>query len=137
MVTPAYGRVYHNASKGCDEMKVLIIDDSPLVRTILKEYLREAGHEIREAGTNQEALWLFSTEHPDLIIRDLFMPDGDAIESIHYFKAMDPGVKILICSTESSKNEILSGLKAGALDVVLKPLEKDQVIFVLNRMAAS
>ncbi len=118
-------------------MKILLIDDSPLVRAILKEYLREAGHEIREAGTNQEAKQLFSTVHPELIIRDLFMPDCDAIESIRYFKLMDPEVKIILCSTGSSKNEILSGLKAGALDVVLKPLEKDQVFAVLNKMALS
>ncbi len=115
-------------------MKILIIDDSPLVRAVLKEYLSETGYQIFEAGTCQEANALFDSERPEVVIKDLFMPDCDAVDSIRRFKSINPSVKIIICSTEASKVEILNGLKAGAQDVVLKPLEKQQVVSVLGRM---
>ncbi len=59
-------------------MKVLIIDDSPLVRTVLRAFLQEIGYEIFEAGTSLEANIIFAKERPAIIIKDLFMSDSDA-----------------------------------------------------------
>ncbi len=120
-----------------DSVKILIIDDSPLVRTILHEYLAETGYQVFEAGTILDANIIFAKELPEIVIKDLFMPDSDTVETIRCFKKVNPQVKIIICSTGSSKEHILNGLKAGAEEFVLKPLEKDQVISVIKRIAAS
>ena len=59
--------------------KVLVIDDSPLVRAILCDYLRDLGHEPLAAGTAAEALSLCASEEPDLVIKDLIMQDAETI----------------------------------------------------------
>ncbi len=118
-------------------MKILIVDDSPLLRAMLKDFLLEAGYEVSEAGTYQEACRQFHEFHPEVVIKDLFMPEWDGIESIQFFKELDSKVKIIICSTSSSKDVIVQGLKAGAHDFFLKPLNKSDVINALKRLAFS
>ncbi|MGE5580992.1 MAG: response regulator [Bacillota bacterium] len=118
-------------------MKILIVDDSPLLRTILRDYLLEAGHEVFEAGTCAEAGDRFQRFHPEVVFKDLFMPEWDAIESIRFFKKLNDQVKIVICSTNSAKITILEALKAGAHDFLLKPLDKNQVLSTLKRLAIS
>jgi Response regulator containing CheY-like receiver, AAA-type ATPase, and DNA-binding domains len=118
-------------------VKILIVDDSPLVRAILKDFLVDAGYEVFEAGTFSEADSQFSQIHPEIIIKDLYMHEWDAIESIRFFKSRDSKVKIIICSTSSSKSTIIEGLKAGAQDFLLKPLNKTDVLDVLKRLAFS
>ena len=118
-------------------VKILIVDDSPLLRTMLKDYLIEAGFEVSEAGTYQEACQQFNEFHPQVVIKDLYMPEWDGIESIHFFKELDSSVKIIICSTSSSKDKIVEGLRAGAYDFFLKPFNKTDVINTLKRVAFS
>lgn len=116
-------------------MSILVVDDSPLVRVVLCDYLREAGFEVYEAGTCQEAELQFKQHRPGVVLKDLYMPEWDAIESIRFFRNLDPRVKVVICSTDSSKATILEGLKAGAQDFLLKPYDKDQVISLIKRLA--
>lgn len=118
-------------------MKILIVDDSPLIRVILKDFLIEAGYEVFEAGTCLEAGNQFSRIRPEIVIKDLFMHEWDAIDSIRFFKRLDSKVKIIICSTSSSKSTIVEGLRAGAHDFLLKPLNKTDVLNVLERLAFS
>ncbi|HEX7715004.1 MAG TPA: response regulator [Bacillota bacterium] len=116
-------------------MSILVVDDSPLVRAVLSDYLREAGFEVYEAGTCREAELQFQQHHSGLVLKDLYMPEWDAIESIRFFRNLDPQVKVVICSTDSSKATILEGLKAGAQDFLLKPFDKDQVLSLIKRLA--
>ena len=118
-------------------MKVLIVDDSALNRTILKDYLLEVGFEVFEAGTQHEAEEIYNRIHPELVIKDLFMADWDAIESIGFFRSNGPKTKIIICSTDSYKDKLIEGLKAGAHDFLLKPLERDRVLATINRLNLS
>lgn len=118
-------------------MKILIVDDSSLVRAILKDFLQEEGYEVLEAGNYLEAQTQFTQNHPEIIIKDLYMPEWDAIESIYYFKNLDSKVKIILCSTGSSKDTIMEGLKAGAQDFIMKPLVKSQVLASVKRLAVS
>lgn len=118
-------------------MRILIVDDSPLIRIIFKDYLKNEGFELYEAGTTQDAHKLSSSLRPELIIKDLFMPDSDALESIRFFIRDNYRVKVIICTTESSRQQILEALKAGARDFILKPLDKSQVIKVVGRVAFS
>lgn len=118
-------------------MRILIVDDSPLMRMIIKDFLKNEGFEVYEAGTFLEAQKLSSSLRPEVIIKDLFMPDNDALESIRYFIKDNHRVKIIICTTENSQDQIVKALKIGARDIILKPLKKTQVLRVVNRVAFS
>ncbi len=115
-------------------MGILIVDDSPLSRAILKDCLAEAGFEVYEAGTFKEADSKFKRYHPEIVIKDLYMPGWDTIDSIQFFKRLDPKVKVILCSTGSSKNMIVEGLKAGAQDFILKPIDRIQVLSLMKRL---
>jgi len=117
-------------------MKILIIDDSPLMRRILKDFLDEEGFEVYEAGTTQKANELSATLRPEIIIKDLFMPDSDIEDSIRHFIRDNHRVKIIICTTESSREYILKALRAGACDFILKPLDKTKVVKVISKVAS-
>ncbi len=116
-------------------MKILIVDDSPLLRAILKDCLTGAGYEVCEAGSCLEAEQQFKSFHPEIVIKDLYMPEWDAIDSILFFKKLDSNVKIVICSTGSSRTTIIEGLKAGAHDFILKPIDKDQIVATIKKLA--
>jgi len=118
-------------------MKILIVDDSPLMRMMLKDLLTNEGFEVYGAGTTEEAWSLSATVRPDAIIKDLFMPDCDVVDSIRRFIEHNRRVKIVICSTGTSREDLLEALKAGACDFILKPLDKQQVITVINKLASS
>lgn len=118
-------------------MKILIVDDSPLMRMIIKDFLKNEGFEVYEAGTFLEAQKLSINLRPEVIIKDLFMPDSDALESIRQFIKDNHQVKIIICTTENSREQIMEALKIGARDFILKPLKKSQVLRVINRVAFS
>ncbi len=116
-------------------MKILIVDDSPLMRTILTDFLKKEGFEVYEAGTTPEANKLSASLRPEIIIKDLFMPDSDVVDSIRHFIRDNHRVKIIICSTEGSREYVLNALKAGACDFILKPLDETQLAKVISKVA--
>ena len=116
-------------------MKILVVDDSPLMRKILIDLLQKEGFEVYEAGTTQEANELSASLHPEIIIKDLFMPDSDVVDSIRHFIKDNRQVKIIICSTEGSREHIIKALRAGACDFILKPLDKAQVVKIISKVA--
>lgn len=121
------------------KMRVLIVDDSPLVRSILKDFLVSGGYDVSEAASFSEAEVMYSLIRPEIIIKDLYMDGCDLLDSIRYFRSLDPRVKIVLCSTRSveSQSLIIEGLKAGATDFLLKPLEQEKVLELVEKVTAS
>ncbi|HHU51138.1 MAG TPA: response regulator [Firmicutes bacterium] len=114
--------------------KILIVDDSPLFRVLLKEVLVTNGHVTFEAGTVEEALEVFEEVSPDLVFKDLIMEDNDPLALIVKFKSLDPTVKIVVVSTETQKNLIYQAIKAGAKDFLIKPFKTTEVTMTVNRL---
>lgn len=115
--------------------KVLVVDDSPLMRTIIGDYLKNLGHESIPAGTAEEAFAACEDSEPDLIIKDLVMKDTDPLEFLQELMRRKPGLPIVICSTIGRKQEIFSALKAGAVDFLVKPFHPHEVAGLISRYA--
>ncbi|MGE5559304.1 MAG: response regulator [Bacillota bacterium] len=108
--------------------RILIVDDSPFFRRMLTDILRQCGEEVvGEAGTSAGALKLFSELAPDIVIKDLFMPDEDAVSTIGKMVALNGKARIIVCSTSSQRQMIVSAIKAGAHDFILKPFQENQI----------
>ena len=114
--------------------KILVIDDSPLFRLLLKEIIVKDGNECYDASTVAEGLALFLKEAPDLVIKDLVMEDSDPLEIIKELKRLKPDIKIVICSTSTQKSLIYQAIRAGAQDFLLKPFNTDEVIKTIRRL---
>lgn len=116
--------------------RILVIDDSPLFRLVLKEILTKSGNEVYEAGTVDEGLRIFREISPDLVFKDLIMEDSNPLEVIKALIRYNPTAKIIICSTEGQKNLIYQAIRAGAMDFLIKPFDTNEVTMTVDRLLA-
>jgi len=113
--------------------RVLVVDDSPLLRVVLCDLLRDLGHEPIPAGTAAEALELCARYDPDLVIKDLIMEDTDPILLMEELRAINAQLPIIVCSTIARRHEICEALRAGATDFLVKPIDRAEVARVIER----
>jgi len=116
--------------------RILVIDDSPLFRLVLKEILVKSGNEVFEAATVKDGLKMFQEVSPDLVFKDLIMEDGNPLEVIKELIRCNPATKIIICSTEGQKSLIYQAIKAGAKDFLIKPFDTNEVTMTVDRLLA-
>mgnify|MGYP005863835119 CR=1 FL=1 len=117
--------------------RVLVVDDSPVLRKLLVDAISRHGDEVvGEAATSEEALRLFRKHKPDIVIKDLFMPDDDGVSTIKKMVAIHKKSKIIVCSTFEQKAMIISALRAGAHDFIIKPIKERQVWRVIENVLA-
>lgn len=114
--------------------KILIVDDSRIIRRVLTNTLQEAGHEVvGEAANGEEALKILETITPDLVTLDITMPVMDGLETLNNIKEKYPNLKVIMISAAGQKNKVIQALKDGALDFIRKPFEKDEMLEVINK----
>ena len=113
-------------------MKILIADDSRVMRQIVTRTLRQAGydgHELVEAADGQEALDKAVSEKPDLVLSDWNMPEMDGLTFVQIVRD-DPRYRrlsLLMVTTESEQSQIVRALAAGAHEYLIKPFTPDAV----------
>jgi len=113
--------------------KVLVIDDEPPIRKLLRMGLSTQGYEILEAPNGKTALDLL-TQNPDLIILDLGLPDIQGIELLRTIRSRNDSVPIVILSSRGDEAGKVRALDLGADDFVTKPFGMDEL---LARMRAA
>ena len=123
--------------------RVLVVDDSALLREILTDALKERGFQVATAPDGSEALRLVCERRPDLIIADILMPvmDGWALcEEVRRNKTTCD-IPIVFLTTERDVPKRIKGLEMGADDYVCKPFSKEELLArvdsVLRRVSAS
>lgn len=116
--------------------KVLIVDDSVLVRQMVSFTLKEAGFEVVEAENGQDALNKLGCHAVDLIVTDLNMPVMDGIAFIGSARtlAVAKYVPILMLTTESQPEMKLKGKAAGATGWIVKPFDPPKLLSVIARV---
>ncbi len=108
--------------------KVLIVDDSPMVRNFHSYILREAGFEVRTAADGAEALEVFVQDNFDLVITDINMPRMDGLTFIRRIREIDPHVPIIIISTQDEAKDKQQGYDAGANIYLVKPTKPSVLV---------
>lgn len=114
-------------------LKVLVIDDEPPIRKLLRMGLTTQGYQILEAPNGKTALELLSQE-PDLIILDLGLPDIQGHELLRTIRARNESVPIVVLSSRGDEAGKVQALDLGADDYVTKPFGLDEL---LARMRAA
>jgi two-component system, NarL family, invasion response regulator UvrY len=116
-------------------MKILIVDDHPIVRSGLRRLLAAEAEEIAEAATGQVALSMFRASRPTLTIVDLNLPGISGLEVIERLKVIDPKVRILVLSMHDDPMHVRRALQAGAAGYVTKNAPPDEIIEAVRRVA--
>ena len=116
--------------------KVLITDDSIVMRKMINEILGTNGFEIvGEAKNGGEALDLYKKLRPDLVTMDIVMPREDGIETLKKIIKYDPNAKIIIVSGLHQKALLFEAMETGAKDYVIKPFEKEELLEAVKKYA--
>lgn len=115
----------------------MIVDDAALMRTLLKNFIEESGHEVIGVAQNgKEAVELFDQLKPDVITMDITMPDMDGITAVKKILSKDPKAKIIICSAMGQQKFVLDAIAAGAKDYLIKPFQRDRIIESIDKILA-
>ena len=117
-------------------MKILIVEDHPIVRAGLRRMLAERSDvELRETESGRDALGIFREYRPDLVILDLNLPEMGGLEVIKRLKLEDSTVRILVFSMHDDAIYAMRALQAGALGYVSKNTAPAHIEEGINRVS--
>jgi len=109
-------------------MKVLVVDDSAVMRKVLMDALLKSGiHNIGQAPNGAAALKAIENGNFDLILMDWNMPKMDGVQAVKEIRARGINTPIIMVTTESEKSRVLEALKSGANNYIVKPFTTELV----------
>ena len=118
----------HHKTKG----RVLVVDDEPDVRKVVRMTLQKAGYDVIEAEDGEKAIQeINKDENPlilDVIICDIRMPKINGVEAINYFQQQWPRVPLIVLTGFPDMDMATGFLKKGIVDYLVKPVEKEKLI---------
>ncbi|MCC3156793.1 response regulator [Hymenobacter sp. 15J16-1T3B] len=113
--------------------RILIVDDSFYMRTMLKNMLTDAGYDVvGEAANGQQARDLATETKPDLITLDVILPDNTGLEVLKDIRQELPDVKIVMCSAVGQEVIVNEALESGASAYIVKPFSEDKVLEIVG-----
>ncbi|AEE15645.1 response regulator [Treponema brennaborense] len=109
-------------------MKLMIVDDSNIIRKMIENTVRSLGLEIAAvAGNGEEAVELFKRTLPDIVTMDITMPKLDGIGCLKQIMNIKPETRVVMCTALKDHETGLAALKAGAFGFVSKPFTAVQL----------
>ncbi len=113
--------------------RILIVDDEPDMAENCRRILAAAAYQCFTTSDAQEALRLLGSEHPDLLLTDLWMPEMDGMEMLRRARAIDPRMPVVLLTAHASLESAVAAVKAGAFDYLAKPFSIDQLKLAVER----
>lgn len=118
---------------------VLIVDDEPIVREVVAQYLTQDGFKVESAADGNEAMTRFATARPDLVLLDLMLPGIDGLEVCRRIRAQS-NVPVIMVTAKGDEIDTIIGLSVGADDYISKPFSPRELVArikaVLRRASA-
>ncbi len=109
-------------------LKVLIVDDSLIIRKKLTKIIEKLGHEVLYGAKNgQEGIDSFISKKPDLVTMDITMPDMDGITAVKGIIKNDPEAKIIMITSHGQEDMVIKSIQAGAVGYMLKPITDEKL----------
>jgi two-component system chemotaxis response regulator CheY len=118
--------------------KILIVDDTLFMRTLLKNILFSGGHAIvGEAGDGEDGVAKYKELKPDLVTMDIVMPKLNGIEALKAIREFDPTAKIVMCTAVGQEQMVKLAIKSGAKGYIIKPFQAPKVLEEVKNVLAS
>ncbi|MGO9975947.1 MAG: response regulator [Solirubrobacteraceae bacterium] len=109
--------------------RILIVDDSLLCRSLLRDILRDGGHEVLgEARDGLEAPDLVRELGPELVTLDLVMPGRGGLATLQHLLMIDPSLVVVVCSASLDAERVIASMRGGALGCIVKPFDHETVL---------
>lgn len=116
--------------------KVMIVDDAPFMRTMIREILQPFGFEIvAEAGDGDEVLALYQQHRPDVVTLDIVMPRMSGLEALKRLVAAEPRAKVIMVTAIDQREALMEAIKIGAADFIVKPFDDERVLSAVKKAA--
>jgi len=112
---------------GNGQMKLLIVDDSNVVRRSIQRMIGNPNYDVRTAANGVEALTLFNEFDPDVVTMDITMPEMDGLSCVDAMLRKKPRARILVISALADKATAVEAVKRGALGFLLKPFSSESL----------
>lgn len=115
---------------------ILVIDDSDIIRTSLRNFLSDYELEVITCNDGLEGIQKAIEYKPKLIFLDLMMPNLDGLRMLKVIKILEDikNIPVIVISGHTDKNNVLSALQSGAVRVISKPLNKEILIKSINEV---
>ncbi|MFT5111278.1 MAG: diguanylate cyclase (GGDEF)-like protein/PAS domain S-box-containing protein [Parasphingorhabdus sp.] len=114
--------------------EILVVDDRPTTRTIVRSVLEDAGYRVVEASDGLSAIDLIKSGSPDLVLLDIVMPEMDGISTLQQIRQhwTEIELPVIMLTVKDSLTDMLSSLQMGATDFISKPINFDILLARLN-----
>lgn len=109
------------------KLKILITDDSKLLRKKLRTELEALDCEVIEAENGKDSVMLVLQEMPDCVFLDIVMPEVGGIEALQVIKEVSPEIPVVMLSSAGSPQKLMTTLKMGAMEFIQKPYKSEQI----------
>jgi two-component system response regulator ResD len=106
---------------------ILIVDDEPIVREVVEQYLKQDGFAVDVAADGLEAMRRFQAARPDLVLLDLMLPGLDGLEVCRQMRSLS-NVPIIMLTAKTDEIDTIIGLSVGADDYIAKPFSPREVV---------
>lgn len=119
-----------------DPIRVLVVDDHPVVRRGIKSLLAEESdlEVIGEAINGKDAIQQVADLHPDVILMDLVMPEMNGIDAIRYITSNYPESRILVMTSFAADDKVFPSIKAGALGYLMKDSDPEDLVRMIHQV---
>jgi two-component system response regulator HydG len=114
--------------------RILVVDDDPAIRTSVREALAEDGFEVAIAGDGMQALGMLGQTTPHVILTDVRMPEIDGMSLLKLVKERSPGIDVVLMTAFDDMATVVSAMREGAVEFLVKPLDLDDLRAVMRRV---
>ncbi|MDF2671266.1 MAG: response regulator [Paenibacillus sp.] len=115
--------------------KIMIVDDSAVMRKNIRSALERGGHEIiAEAADGREVLPVYINHKPDIVTMDISMTSVDGVEALQTLMKSFPAAKVVMISAIGHKQQVLGAIKHGAKSYIVKPFEGPKLLEIVGKV---
>ena len=116
-------------------LKILVVDDSLIIRKKVTKLVEKLGHEVLyDAKNGQDALDSYTKNKPDLVTMDITMPDMDGITAVKEIMKIDANAKIIMVTSHGQEDMVIKSIQAGAVGYMLKPVTEDKLATAIGEV---
>ena len=107
--------------------RILVVDDEPIVRESIRDWLEDAGYQVATAESGEEALEMIETQDFSVVVLDIRLPGRTGIKVLKEIKAQKPQIKSIVITAYPSAEMADEAMKLGAVDYLIKPIAPDEL----------